>query len=1424
MNKKKILFTCLSAILGLGMSVAVATGIGIARVSAGKPSYGEAFDYTQSNETVKYKTMQSDETDAARKGLLLFAYESGGKAEFKANLNGICETELKAVTHGGLTDLLRYSLVFTDIMTQKQFKIGVASSGAYSDAYVETDGEKAGIYYYTTAYDLNGTTVGYTAGMNASGAYTRFSNTGAAKIQFDPQQMQVKVIGDGGKYNLVWDFKQEFNDGKRFAHDLPTFGEYSVEIVLDEIKANGKGELLLYTLGGYTFDSAYVSSKPKIYADVSANAVVGEEYILPQARVHDLIAGELKDVDVSATVYDTYGNVLNDGAYVFTPTEPGEYYIYYKYGTGDAAVSAFYRISALEENELTYAFAYEDSTIDETEEIGAHTAIYIPKGVVESNLAIAGSLTETLVTVKKDSVSIEGYEKVAGGFNFTFEQTGVYEIIYEANVYGQSWKDTKFFTVSADVATLVTDTVAEEVPLGSTFTLPKATVYRGDESFSAETRIYYPSGKVSTEKQIVLDELGEYTLEYVYDGKVETQTFSARQPYSELFDTAFSSVQYGTLTTNNTLDGQWITLSGSDTVTYNQILDLSDNIFDENLADKSQNTPLIELFLQPKQIGLPDISALYLKFTDVEDIHNYFEVRLQYLPYIPNNIRIRTRAAGQTWVGYSYDFWTGELCVDSAESHNDGGTVVSLNPTHNPTDKPFENTVLRLYYDNEGGKLYTRTWQDKAANSTADNLIPIPWLIRDYKTNDPDLSASNTPWKGFSTGKVYFSMYASGVSDTANVLLRNLDGKDISTQYYYDNVPPSISVEHENNPPFAEVGTKFKVFDFITTDEYCAVVNSRVQVFYADREIKLTDGCFTPSSVGTYTLVYTAEDAFGNEARKEIAIQAKNSISNPAVELKNELPENVAYGETVTLPEAIGTGGAGGVTLTVEVRALKTNTIIPVRNGQFVCSEEGSYRILYTATDYIGQTAKREIWINGVARSKAPIFDESTLVLPKAFISGSAFEFTEYYADYYKADGTVERIKGKVTVTDANGEQEIDGVYTPKASADVKSAQVKITFVGAEGTTFIEREIPVLTIKQGLGFLANYFVSENAAVDAGQEDALYFAAENSAEPFMFSFVRAIHENYISLGFKRGKGAQFQTVSITLYDMYNGAKSVKFSYVNTENGLFLSINGGEYRKANYDVDGNFAIEYDSSTHEIKDTLNMNVGAITTYANGEEFSGFPSGYVYMDVVADGSVGFSYIGNQVFNNQFRDAKTPRIIIDGYFSGCYVPGDEIVLPKASAYDVLNTVTEITLTVRSADGKTTYLQTTADKENVFIPETYGSYSIVYTAIDAAKQKLSTTMTVIVVDDVKPTLTLQGEIPETASWGGTLTLPTYTVSDNGGAENVTVKIYVVAPNGLLETVKNNNIFFALKGEYTVYYFLVDENNNTANYTYHIQVA
>lgn len=1417
-NRKKTL-TLLLATLGACVTLAAGVAVGQSFAEAKAP-YGDAFDYTQSIAPIRYKTLQSDAANPSKKGLLLYAYDSGASAEFKGSFNGEFKAALKPTGEGNNPDLVKYSLVFTDTKTKQQFSITVAGSGSYSDVYVTVNGENAGIHYFEDTW--SGGAYGYTAAYNKAGAYTRFMDGGEAELIFKPQTMQVYVMGDNGSERLVWDFSQAYNDGKLLQHDLTRFGEYTVDVVFDEVKTNGKGELLVYSFGGYTFNKAFMDSKPSISAEVKANAVVGKEYVAPTAKAIDLIQGELPAQNVSLTIYDNYGAIVNgNGAYSFTPAKAGEYYLYYTCGEGDEEAVAFYRIYAVEQSAITQSFSYDVAMEDCS--LGVQSTTYVPVSEVNSTLSADGYSVAASVTVKKDGATLSGYENREGGFDFTFTEVGTYQFVFATDVFGVNMSETKTVTVSEDIANILVEEIAEDVEYMSTISLKPAKIYYGGEVIDSEVTLVYPSGKTTTASECVLNELGYYTIVHEYSGETFTQTFAARQYYSDLFVSDASYARYGVMDSNNLVKGQMLSLANDDVLTYNKVLDFSDNTFDDSLEDKSQNTPFIDLYLQPKSIGMVDLAGFYVILTDATDPTNYIEIRMQYLSYLPNYMRIRTRASGQSWVGYDYNFWTGEISVDSAQSHSDGGTIVPLNPGHTITSRQFTSASLKLYFDNEKGCLYTKTWQEKAGNSTADNIIPIPWLVRDFKTNDRLLSAEDTPWKGFATDEVYLSVYATGVTDTAELMLLSIDGEDLTKQFVVDNDAPSINVGVGEELPFAEVGTPFKVFDFTATDAYAMVVEKGVKVYRGSVEIPTVDGAFTPDSVGNYTIVYTAKDSFGNLATKEVVIEAKNSIPNPEIVILGELPETVNFGDVLHLPAYYGQGGAGNVEVTVKVTAVDSGEEIEVKYGQLVCLQEGDYMVEYMAKDYIGNVSYSYQWIYDVKRQPTPVFDESQLVLPKAFISGDSYTFNEYTAIYYTANGTAEEIKATVLVTDANGtDLPINGAYLPKASETAQTAVVKFVFEkSATKKTVIEREIPILTIQQGqLGFLSKFFVSENTEVEA-KNDAIYFTALENGNA-QYSFVKAINEKYLTLGLKRNDTKSFETTKITLRDIYKADAVVTLTFANTEKGLTCSINGGKALSANYDSTGKFGFTYDATTGNIMDVLGMKIGTLATYVNGEAFEGFPSGAVYLDFETDGSVGLNLISNQTFNNYIRDAITPRITVNGSFSGSYIPGERITLPAASAYDVLSAIGEIKIMVRTEEGET-LLSTTADRENVFIPQDYGTYAVVYTVTDASGNKISVSTSLIVIDDVKPTLTFNGEIAETAVWGSTMQLPTYIVNDNGDLTKVTVKVYVCAPDGIMTLVKDGKVTFTRKGQYTIYYFVLDENNNPTNYTFYVQV-
>lgn len=1420
MTKKKIrtLLVAVSSLLAIGVPT-------IVNASA-KSSYGDAFVYEQET-PIKYKNAYCEPSLSSEKGTLFYAYDSGAKAEFKGLMSGVFETNLVALSEEGkAADLSEYSLLFTDKETQVSFSIGLSTGKDNTNVYVEVDGNKAGIVYYYSAWSAP-TPYGYTGLYNNEGVYTELSS-GIVNLQFDPTTMQVKASNGSSAYQLVWDFSQEYNDGKQLKHSLPAFEEYSVSLVFNDVKKNGKGELLIYSFGGYDFGTQYVTGKPVVKATIHAKAVVGERYVAPNASVSDIIQGELPPEEVSLKIYDGDGNVINsDGAYTFIPETAGEYFLYYTYGEGENFASAYYCVEAIEKASIVSAFTYEEAFVDE-QVIGKQMKLYIPAASVITTLSQHGFAEDAYVTILKDSVAVEGYSEVASGFDYTFTEEGEYTIMYSVPAYGEAVKEEKKVIVSGEEVGVLMAEIEEIKTLGDTLTVQPAKIYFNGKEEIAEVSVVYPSGKRVKGADVILDELGNYSVEHHWSNGVETQQFAVMELYERIFTPGTgNSVSYQTMMANNTVTGQMLTLTNNTQVVYDKVIDLSDNRFDDTLSDRTQNEPLVEFIVQPNQIGKADMTALYVTFTDIYDPDNYISVRIKYMDYNPTITLLRTRAAGQNWLAYHYEFMSGDVLIHNATSHEDGGLVSNANFTQKITDRDFVKSSMKLYYDDDALSIYAQSWQ----TVSGDGKKEIPFLLRDYSTTDQFLSGGDKPWRGWTTGEVRMTMYAVGVSGTANVMLMKLDGEDLSNPYVSDDVAPIITfsdLQDENNVPKAEVGSPYKIFDAQWRDLYSKVVKEKVAVYFDDQEIDVENGAFIPEQTGTYTIVYTASDSYGNTAEKEIRVEAISIAEKPVITLLEKLPESAVVGQRVYIPAFIGEGGVGGVSTSVQVTC--AGEPIAVEYGSFVCSREGTYTVKLTATDYIGSQSSEILRIRNVTVGEKPVFDETSIVLPKTFIEGDTYMFPTYQADYYRAVDDCEKITAKIEVTDANGTRVVkDGKYTPKVSDEITEATVRFIFAKGDKETVVEKTLPIKVVANKVAqYLTQYYVYNNAEISAVKE-GIFFTAQEDVDTMQFAFIRPIAENqlFFRLAIDENK-AQYRSFNLIFKDSANASQIVVMKIEKLDGEYRATINGEVGRYFSISEKGEMEISYHADTYTFTDIFDRKIGEISKYANGKAFAGFDSGYVYLeievnDIYGAASIGMASIANQIMNNNRQDSSNPIITINGYLSGSFAPGTTIVIPTATAYDVLGYVGDVQVTV-SLNGKIVKDPTAATTEQTYIlGNEYGEYAIEYTVTDTNGRTAVLARYVVAYDETKPSLTFKGEVAKTADVGTSITLPAYEIVDNGNKENVKVEIHVMSPSGLCGEVNNNKVTFTRVGKYVIYYQVQDENGNVAFYAFDVTV-
>ena len=160
-----------------------------------------------------------------------------------------------------------------------------------------------------------------------------------------------------------------------------------------------------------------------------------------------------------------------------------------------------------------------------------------------------------------------------------------------------------------------------------------------------------------------------------------------------------------------------------------------------------------------------------------------------------------------------------------------------------------------------------------------------------------------------------------------------------------------------------------------------------------------------------------------------------------------------------------------------------------------------------------------------------------------------------------------------------------------------------------------------------------------------------------------------------------------------------------------------------------------------------------------------------------------GLAAIGVVTFAGQnFDVSKTstksrPTVKVLGDFDTVEV-GEEFTIPAAIAFDFMNEVKSVTVTVTAPDGSALLNNVDISEVKTVTANMCGNYKIVYVAKNKINAEGKKTFTVNVLDRVVPEITLSGSVQEAAVLNSVVILPTMTVSDdNTNAEDIITYIY-----------------------------------------------
>jgi hypothetical protein len=207
-----------------------------------------------------------------------------------------------------------------------------------------------------------------------------------------------------------------------------------------------------------------------------------------------------------------------------------------------------------------------------------------------------------------------------------------------------------------------------------------------------------------------------------------------------------------------------------------------------------------------------------------------------------------------------------------------------------------------------------------------------------------------------------------------------------------------------------------------------------------------------------------------------------------------------------------------------------------------------------------------------------------------------------------------------------------------------------------------------------------------------------------------------------------------------------------------------------------------------------------------------------------------------NQPMTNNSRDRYAATFSYENLFGGLNEINKTLTVFAGEAMDVLSPYysKNLRVSVETPSGKYvtatdgTCLQgASATKQYDFVASEYGEYIVTYSYIDQNAQEVTGMYSIVVVDMENPTITLSNGYGEKTrvivNVGKSVSVAKYTVSDNfTPTAELKTMIFVLHANGEFVEVTNGKFVAKNKGDYVVYYYCFDTDDNYSIVKYYVR--
>lgn len=943
-------------------------------------------------------------------------------------------------------------------------------------------------------------------------------------------------------------------------------------------------------------------------------------------------------------------------------------------------------------------------------------------------------------------------------------------------------------------------TLPEKVFVGDSVTIPDKTLTNGGESKAATVTVTMPDGGLFGGNKIVASQAGKYLVTYsaTISGKTVTEQTSfvaLRHPENMFVANKYATAETGKFTAGEfSYNGVLLTMKNNAEVTFDKVIDV---------ADFTRADEFLDFMVVPSAEGKNDFAELVITLTDAENSANVVKISVKDGGAENLNGRgsyLKIGANNQQIGGYEY-FWD---WVNNIPGETKFNTFFKFGTPTWMSFRGIKDGDNDGYYSMNLGLDYA----DKAFYVS--RYWGHDYTVKVCDLDDVTLYGSDV-WKGFTSGKMKVSFSVSGLtSASAKVLVGKVCGFDLSMEMYEDTTAPQIVLDgNASKPPRSVVGATYKVFDAVALDDFDdnIAVQTAVKYIYngAEYNVNIVDGKFATNYQGKYVVSYVATDRSGNMSTKQTEVYC--DIVKPDVTI--DVPQtDVTCGlfEKVSVADAKSAkvNGEGVFNISAQLIA-PDGKQVRIEDNAFVPDQTGKYLLTYTATDYVGNAYTRQFNITVEPLTK-PVFVAKPY-LPLAFIYG--FNYDLPTAQAYEGNGTA--ILAKIYVDNV----ELNGAFTP-SEAQTANGQVEIKYVARGVSGIAEYIATVKTVKpiveQGDAVYIDqsaYFVTSNATATMEKD----FVSVAFGKDGRFTFANKLNARAASITFVCADKT-FDSVQVVLSDStdVNKVVTVTVTYVDGKYYVTFPHDGNVYNLGQKGE--SIGITYNNDTYSVGGVDNAVCGKIAYYDNGNVFEGFGDA-VYIGVVCNTQSGatldFTNIVNQTLGHRSAagvigstDLIAPQIVADDDTNSNYNIGDTATIPAVKAFDVLNPIQSVKVTVVAPDGTRILNNVDGTTEHSIKLDLYGTYAVTYTATDAFGKRAPYYKTIFVKETESPKLEVNTKkIKKTYKVGDKIEIPSYTVSDNSGSYNLDVML--IYPDNYIVYLLNDNsgeITYCLKSENT----------------------